>query len=228
MEFSLKNYFNRKSARMKRFYLYYIKRDPFTRDVKRWFQDDGDQKLRLDYALDVNSIVIDVGGYLGDFASDIHEKYGCLVYVFEPDIRFFTQCKKRFSSNSKVRVFNYGLSSRNAELVLSDDADGSSFSNFEGNNKGNLAKVRKLSEVIEELDIKSVDLLKVNIEGDEYPLLNHIIAEGLLPQIQNIQVQFHEFIKDAEKKRSSILSEMEKTHQQTWCYTFVWENWSRK
>ena len=34
-------------------------------DVDRWFADRGDQTLRLDYDLNENSVVLDLGGYHG-------------------------------------------------------------------------------------------------------------------------------------------------------------------
>lgn len=50
-----------------RFYKVYILRDEFTIEVVRWFQDQGDKTLRLNYSdLNENSIVFDIGGYLGD------------------------------------------------------------------------------------------------------------------------------------------------------------------
>lgn len=49
-------------------------RDSFQREVRRWFRDKGDSTLRLDYPLNADSIVLDVGGYKGDFSALIHEK----------------------------------------------------------------------------------------------------------------------------------------------------------
>ena len=49
-----------------------------------WVRDNGDHTLRLDYDLNEDSIVFDVGGYRGDFTSAIFNKYNCNVYVFEP------------------------------------------------------------------------------------------------------------------------------------------------
>lgn len=45
----------------------------------RWATDKGDSTHRLNYDLDENSIVFDVGGYLGKWAELIYAKYGCWV-----------------------------------------------------------------------------------------------------------------------------------------------------
>ena len=36
-----------------------------SKQVERWFADDGDNTLRLNYPLDENSVVFDVGAYKG-------------------------------------------------------------------------------------------------------------------------------------------------------------------
>ena len=46
------------------------KKDIPISEFSRWFKDKGDKTLRLEYPLlDSNSIVFDVGGYVGDFAN---------------------------------------------------------------------------------------------------------------------------------------------------------------
>ena len=70
--------------------------------------------------------------------------------------------------------------------------------------------------------------MKINIEGCEYPLLQHIAANDKLNIVNFYQIQFHNFIEDAEKKRKKILMALSKSHISTWCFKFVWEGWERK
>ena len=42
---------------------------------KPWFAVKGDQTLRLNYPLNKDSVVFDLGGYKGEFAADIYNKY---------------------------------------------------------------------------------------------------------------------------------------------------------
>jgi hypothetical protein len=69
--------------RARHFYRLHIGRDPFLLEVRRWFRDRGDKTLRLDYPLNANSLVVDVGGYRGDFAGAIYKRYGCRVIIFQ-------------------------------------------------------------------------------------------------------------------------------------------------
>jgi hypothetical protein len=53
-------------------------------DFEKWWNDKGDETLRLDYPLDSNSVVVDAGGFEGEWAYSICEKYNSTVYVLEP------------------------------------------------------------------------------------------------------------------------------------------------
>ena len=74
-------------------------------DSDRWYADGGDLKLRYNYSLNSDSIVVDLGGYKGDFADIIHTKFNSNVYVFEPFKEFYNVIEERFNSNEKIRVF---------------------------------------------------------------------------------------------------------------------------
>ena len=213
---------------MRKFFKRYILRDPFELEVRRWFRDRGDTTLRLDYPLDQNSLVIDVGGYMGDYAAAIVEKYNCQVLVFEPHPEFFRTCQTRFKDNDKVQVFDYGLSDEDGSFVLIEDKDGSSFENKRIQGNGVTCKTRKLSSVMDELSIQDADLIKINIEGGEYPLMFHIFDQGLATRFANFQIQFHNFIDNAAGMRAELQSKLEGTHSCTWNYDFVWENWERR
>lgn len=49
----------------------HIYRTPDEARARPWFRDQGDSTLRLDYDLNADSLVVDVGGYLGQWSSDI-------------------------------------------------------------------------------------------------------------------------------------------------------------
>lgn len=209
---------------LKRFFL----RDPFEREVRRWFRDKGDTTLRLAYPLNKTSVIFDVGGFQGDFAAEIVERFDCHVFVFEPHPEYFQQISNRFQTSQKVKVFNFGISDADGEFLLQDAADGSSFDNQTLSGPGIKCRLRKFSSVIDELDIDHIDLMKINIEGGEFPLLQHVLDHGLENRITYFQIQFHNFIDGAEGMRDDIRTRLSKTHDCTWCYEFVWENWTRK
>lgn len=195
--------------------------------VVSWFADKGDETLRLDYDLDENSIVFDIGGYKGEFARDIYCKYNSNIYIFEPIKDFFEISKKRFINNKKVHNYNFGLANKSfdAEINLSDNA--SSIFNVEG--EKTTIRLESIVTFMKDNKIETVDLIKINIEGGEYDLLDELIAINWLHKFKNIQVQFHDFVIENPRERmEKIQKELQKTHQLTYQYDFVWENWKLK
>ena len=76
--------------------------------------------------------------------------------------------------------------------------------------------------------MSSVDLIQINIEGDEYPLLEYMITNNLLKHFNNIQVQFHLGIEGAEERRDLIRkSFIDNGFKVKFDYPFVWESWTK-
>ena len=206
----------------------YVMRDPFLMEAERWVRDRGDQVLRLTYPLSSSSVVFDVGGYNGDFAQAIHERYGCLVYVFEPVPEFFKRCIERFEGNPKIICMNFGLSDVDAWMEINLSENASSFDASVTQTEKKKVMLRAVNAVIAELAVQEIALFKINIEGGEYAVLPALIASGDIKRIVDLQVQFHDFVAGAPILRSKIVQDLARTHSQTWNYTFVWENWRIK
>ena len=204
----------------------YILRDKFLIATKQWFADNGDKTLRLDYNLNENSIVFDIGGYEGTFAQNIVERYNSTVYIFEPVTEFYNKISDRFSNSSKIKVFNFGLSNKTKyiEIALSDDAS----SIHIDSNKKERIKLVNIVEFIRNNNIQRIDLMKINIEGGEFDILPELIDSKIIESIENIQIQFHSFIDDSKYKREMIREKLALTHELTYDYYFIWENWRKK
>ena len=97
----------------------FVLRDHVEREAARWFRDRGDETLRLDYPLSWKSVVFDCGGYEGDWAASIRQRYGCSVFVFEPVQAFLDGILKRFDGDPSIHAFGYGLHSRNERTTIS-------------------------------------------------------------------------------------------------------------
>jgi FkbM family methyltransferase len=194
-------------------------------EINRWFSVDGDRTHRLNYPLNENSIVFDLGGYQGSWTDNIWNKFKCNIYTFEPITDLAKSIESRYVNNDKVKIYSFGLSNESKKLKINLAGDASSFNTLIVNSIE--CEVKSINEFIEETDLTEIDLMKINIEGDEYPVLNSLISSGKIRMIKNIQVQFHRFVPNAVELRSSIQEELNKTHKQTYNYEFVWENWER-
>ena len=149
----------------------HVLRDPFLREAARWFKDKGDETLRMDYPLNPDSVVFDLGGYHGDFAAAIHEKYKCRVYIFEPVSEFFQICVNRFKDNKKITCLNYGLASTDGQWNINLAENASSFTSAKANGILEQVEVRSIAACIRELRVDCIDLMKINIEGGEFDVI---------------------------------------------------------
>ena len=193
--------------------------------VQKWFSHDGDNTHRMNYDLNENSVVLDLGGFHGEWANKIWHKYNCFIYVFEPIPNLYEYINERFKDNEKIKVFNFGISDVDKTIGITLNNDGSSFY-LEGQDKVECS-VKSVYKFFVENNIKKVDLMKINIEGDEYPVMKSLLDTGLIDRIDNIQVQFHDFIPNCVELRKSIHERISKTHELTYNYEFVWENWKK-
>jgi FkbM family methyltransferase len=193
--------------------------------VKKWYADGGDDRFRFDYPLDERSFVLDLGGYEGQWASDLYARYRCRIAVFEPVARFARQIEARFRDNGDITVFQCGLgaSSRTETIYLK----GASSSTTKRQSVSEQIEIVDVLQWFEDHDVQRVQLMKVNIEGGEYELLERLIATGLIGRIDDLQVQFHNFVPDAAARMEQLQNALRATHWPTYQYRFVWENWRR-
>src|SRR5688572_24202078 len=134
--------------------------------VKKWYADGGDERFRFDYPLDEQSFVLDLGGYEGQWASDLYARHRCRIAVFEPVARFARNIEARFRKNSDIAVFQCGLgaTSRVETIYLK----GASSSTQKNQTQSEQIEIVDVLQWFEDHDVKAVQLMKVNIEGGEY------------------------------------------------------------
>lgn len=194
--------------------------------LQRWQENNGDYTHSLNYELNENSTVIDLGGYTGEWAKEIINRYNCNVYLVEPVEESYKILLEKFRSNSKVHILKVGIGVEDTEKVMYVNGDGTSFNIETG--EAITVEIRTIESVLNQWNLKEVDLLQVNIEGDEYELLQHMIDTELIDRFKNLQIQFHLGIKDAVAKHESICEGLIKRgFRIKYSYPFVWEAWTK-
>lgn len=194
-------------------------------NVEKWVKIDGEFTHRLNYDLNADSVVFDVGGYIGDWAASIYCRYNCNILIFEPMFKYYNILKRRFANN-KLRSFQIGLGKTTESVQMSDIGDASS--SHTGSTNMETVHIFDIVEFMDDLNINKVDLIKLNIEGGEYDLLERLIDTGYINKFKDIQIQFHYWANDTDVRMLNIQHELNKTHKLTYRYEYVWENWTRK
>jgi len=195
-------------------------------EVGRFWRDGG-YELIYDLPVTNDGLIVDAGGYKGEWSAGMISRYGCRIQIFEPVPEFFEYCQAYFRSNKLVQVNKSALggSDRKTRLNLLDN----STSEYKGNDNDQKidSDVIDVAKVFGENDLR-VACFKLNIEGAEYEVLERMIETNKIILCDSLLIQFHRQPNDYEPRYRNIVSELRKTHTRSWCYEMVWEKWVRK
>ena len=196
---------------------------------RQWCADRGDETLRLDYDLEPEALVLDAGGYHGDWSADIFCRFACRIEIFEPVPSFAGRIERRFAGNPRVFLHRFGLAGRDRRDTMALGEGGSSAVIEPPGASGTqeAIELRDIVSVMDQLDRPEVDLIKVNIEGGEYELLERLLEARLVDRFRHLQIQFHEGAPAAAARMRAIQSGLARTHRQAWTYPWIWESWER-
>ena len=184
------------------------------------------------FDIDERGIVMDVGAFNGDWAGAVLDNHhGPTVHSFEPNPRSLKKLEELASRNPSLHVHRFGLSDSDATFALTMQGLGSSTYGA-----GPVAEdvktvdvaLRDVVVVMDELGLDHVDVLKVNIEGGEYPLFARLIEQDMLGRFGIIIIQFHEWVPGSYRGRFATRRALRRTHELEWDFNFVWEKWVSK
>lgn len=197
-------------------------------DISNWILNDGDNTHALDYDLNEDSIVMDLGGFKGVWVEMLLSKHKVTpnIYIIEPIPEFYNILNSKFKENNKIKILNIGVSvdSEDKDRTLYINGDKTS-TNFKGGNSI-VAKFNSLDTILKNNNIDTVDLIQINIEGDEYPLLEHLVTNDTIHKLKNIQIQYHLGIDGDVSRRKNIQKKLtELGFNKKFDYPFVWESW---
>jgi FkbM family methyltransferase len=195
-------------------------------EVGKWYFFGGDFRYLTNHPLNENSVVFDVGGYIGVFSDKIIKKYNPYVYIFEPVEEYVDILKSKYKDNNKVVVVPKGLSDTTG--VGRIQVMGEESSAFINNGTSEeISYIDIYDFYIQHMNNKDIDLISINIEGGEYPLIERIVDTGLIDKMKFIQVQFHQVIQEASLKRADLVKIILNTHKYVYSFPFVWEGFER-
>lgn len=186
----------------------------FTTDMHLFREEE-----RYLYDLTPDSTVIDIGGYDGDFAAEIHKRYGCYVHIYEPCIEFYDRIKARFKDNPKIAFFYSAVSNEFGGVTI----------RVKGSMTGEWADgPAQTAPSIDACMLEDSDLLKINCEGGEFAILESLIECDGVKKHRNIQVQVHSVVPDCVRRYKAIREGLMKTHRPTFEENWCWENWEKR
>lgn len=142
-------------------------------------------------------IVFDVGAHVGEYTAMVLASLpSATVYAFEPSEAHFARLRNALSGDSRVKLFNVGLAERGGHRNLFKASEVSGLASFVQRRldhfdiKMNLVEdviVSTVDEVVKEVGISRIDLLKIDVEGFELDVLKggvNSLASGIIDFVQ--------------------------------------------
>jgi FkbM family methyltransferase len=156
--------------------------------------------------LNSESVVVDCGlGPDADFSQAIIQRYGCCCYGFDPTRRHWPALSQvAAESNGKFGVSHFAIGAECGVMSFHESLD-----NVSGSLYMNHCNVRNdrtrhydvqtvtLAEVLRIIGESKIDLLKLDIEGAEYDVLEGA-TDCVLDSINQIIVEFHDHCLESE------------------------------
>ena len=142
--------------------------------------------------------ILDIGSFHGDYTFEILKKFpNSNFYLFEPDKRNYNFIAKRLENLNNLRLFNVAISDKDEKGILYSYGEGSlqgslidqNFTHLNLiNNVKQTVKVKRIDTLFNELNLKNIDLCKIDIEGNE---MKSLIGMGeKIRKIKIIQFEF--------------------------------------
>ena len=202
--------------------------EDFLTPQEMWERDRGDEIKIIDYPLDSNSQVIELGGFTGVWSKKIIDKFNPNLIIVEPIQQFVNELKHNFGNNPKVNIEKVAISTSNKKIKLYVNGCATSETNVVSK-KIVSVKSYDINYFISKYNLSKIDLIQVNIECEEYPLIINWIETGFLKNVKYLQVQFHTFCENYEENYKQIFDGLQKNgFEINYKYDFVWESWVNK
>jgi FkbM family methyltransferase len=152
-----------------------------------------------DLTLSANPVVIDIGGFIGDFSLYAVKRLNARrVIVCEPSPRNWALLLKNIQNNGyedRIEPLNKAVTADGGSVMLNIDApdDCQNMVSAYCSSEQPLTSVPgiSLSQLLEDYVVEDVDLLKIDVEGGEYAILEST-PSSVFSRIRNIVFEYHD------------------------------------
>ena len=144
-------------------------------------------------------VIIDIGTNVGFFSLAAFARYPrAQIFGFEPHpftASVFCKTIKSSTAASILNIYNKAVSDKEEEIpIYTSTVNGfatmSSINSIKNEQKVFKAKTLRLDDFLEEQKIDKIDLIKLDCEGSEYPIL-YSISESVFKIINNLSIETH-------------------------------------
>jgi FkbM family methyltransferase len=147
-----------------------------------------------------NCVIVDLGANKGEFSRRAKLQYDAQCISVEANPELADELQR---DNARLNVMNCAVSNSHQPITFYVSADSESSSivpNVSGEQASErTVEAKTLDDVIEENHLDRINLLKVDIEGAELPMIGSL-SDNTLEKIDQITIEFHDFTGAISKK----------------------------
>lgn len=144
-------------------------------------------------SLGTESVIVDAGAHQGEFSTHLRSRFGCRCVLIEAN----PTLAAALEAGESDTILQAALSDRDgeSEFVFSENPEAGSIAHNDAGTGGTTTRVQTLSleSVLRIAGAERLDLLKLDIEGAEFDLLQHTPDE-VLERIDQVTIEFHDFL----------------------------------
>jgi len=138
------------------------------------------------------SVVVDAGAHQGEFSREMKERFGCVCWPVEANPRLAARLRDDGFANTIPAAL--GASDGKTCFIFRDNSESSSVIPREMDTLADAVEVATITlpTLMQRAGLAWIDLLKLDIEGAEFDLLEST-PDYVLRSIGQITVEFHDF-----------------------------------
>lgn len=126
------------------------------------------------------------------FDLELIRRFGCHVFAFDPTPRAVAFAERVATREPRFAFMAIGLWSRDGRQTFYAPRDPShvsySIDNLQRTTRTIVAPVRTVRSLMEELGHDHLDLLKLDIEGAEFEVLDSVLDDGIRPKVLCVEI----------------------------------------
>ncbi len=160
--------------------------------LKNIFREQ-EYSLPADYTIEDESVIVDIGGNVGAFSLYANEwSQKASIYSFEPNPQVYPLLQLNTQDYDNITRFFFGLGGKNERITLFQNPNNTGASSTSNNYIGSTQveiEIKNAIEQFKKLKIEKIDVLKIDTEGAEVPILKSL--KPMLDSINIIMLEYH-------------------------------------
>lgn len=152
-------------------------------------------------------VIVDLGGHIGSFCIPTAKKFKdkCKIFVFEADEQNFKLLNKNIRLNKVKSIIsvNVAISDYNGKGFLKTKNLNTDAYHLDKNSKYYNCSVKSIPNALNKFNLKKIDLMKIDIEGEEPKIFNHRTSfKYIVERVNYIFIEVDNDFNESEMKRS--------------------------